>query len=232
MKDLWQQGTITWMKGLAPEEIERLRRESSQRNYDRGATIFSPEVHPHSLYLLESGLARIYRLSDDGDETSFGYVAPGEVFGELTVFGDYPRESFAVAVHPSRVWKMPIQHFQRILETRPAVSLAITRQIGQRMKRIESRVETLVFRDVRSRVAGILLELAEDFGKAQGEQLILDINLTQSELATLVGSTRQTVNASLGELESAGLLERQGRSLLLIKPSELARVARAKAGSG
>jgi CRP-like cAMP-binding protein len=225
-------GTVNWMKELTLEEVQRLRRDSSQRSYVRGATIFTPEMHPHSLYLLERGLARIYRLSDDGDETSFGYVGPGEVFGELTAFGDFPRESFAVAVHPSRVWKMPISTFQRILETRPAVAMAITRQIGQRMKRIENRVERLVFRDVRSRVAGILLELAEDFGRPQGEHTALEIDLTQSELATLVGSTRQTVNGSLGELEAAGLLERHGRRLMLLKPSELARVARARAGSG
>lgn len=208
--------------------MRRLQRASVRCDFGRGATVFTPDSDPHELYLLERGLVRIYRLSNEGNETTFGYVAPGEVFGELPAFGDFPRESFASAVHPSRVWKIPVPPFQRMLEQRPAVMLAVTRQIGQRMKRIESRVEKLVFRDVRARLAGILLELSEDFGKPRGDALALEIDLTQSELATLVGSTRQTINTSVGELESAGLIEREGRRLILVKPKELARVARSR----
>jgi CRP-like cAMP-binding protein len=218
---------VDWLRELAPEELERLQRASSRCDHERGATIFAPADHPHELYLLERGLVRIYRLSSHGAEMTFGYVAPGEVFGELTAFGDFPRESYAAAVHPSRVWKIPVPVFQRMLEERPAVMLEVTRQIGQRMKRIESRVERLVFRDVRARVVGILLELSEDFGVRRGDAIALDIDLTQSELATLVGSTRQTINTSLGELEHAGLIERNGRRLILLKPNELARAARA-----
>ena len=99
------------------------------------------------------------------------------------------------------------------------------------MKRMENRVERLAFRDVRARVAGTLIELVEDFGKPRGEMLELDLDLTQSELATLVGSTRQSVNGCLGELESAGLIQRNGRRLVVVKPSELTRVAQAKDGS-
>jgi len=229
LSDVWHLRTLDWLRELAPEELEQLRRGSAHRDYGRDATVFTPDSNPHELYLLERGLVRIYRLSSDGNETTFGYVAPGEVFGELSAFGDFPRESFAVAVRPSRVWKIPVPRFQQMLQRRPAVVLEITRQIGQRMKRIESRVERLVFRDVRSRLAGTLLELSEDFGVPLGEGVKLDIDVNQSELATLVGSTRQTINASLGELESAGLIERDGRRLVLLKPNELARVARPRA---
>jgi CRP-like cAMP-binding protein len=218
-----------WLDELSAEEITSLRSQSLQRDYERGATIFTPETNPHSLYLLEQGLVRIYRLSREGDETTFGYVAPGEVFGELSVFGDFPRESFAMTVEPARVWKIPQTVFRHLLESRTSVLLAIIRQIGQRMKRIENRVEGLVFRDVRARLAGILLELKEDFGQERDGAWILDFALTQAELATLVGSTRQTVNASIGELESEGLILREGRRLVIVKPEELARVARPRA---
>ncbi len=229
LNDVWHLRAVDWLKELSTEEFRSLQLGSRHLDFDRGETVFAPETHPHELYLLERGLVRIYRLSSEGSETTFGYVAPGEVFGELTAFGEFPRESFAVAVHPSRVWKIPVSLFQRLIEGRPSVVLEITRQIGQRMKRIESRVEKLVFRDVRSRLAGILLELSEDFGVHRGDRIALDIEVTQSELATLVGSTRQTINASLGELEDAGLIERDGRRLVLVKPIELARVAHAPA---
>jgi CRP-like cAMP-binding protein len=229
LNDVWNLRTVEWLRELPGEEVERLRRASRHRDYDRGATIFTPESHPHSVYLLESGLARIYRLSKQGAETTFGYVAPGEVFGELTLFGDFPRESFAHAVRRSRVWKVPRESFQQLIVRRPSIAMEVTRQIGERLKRIENRVEDLVFRDVRSRVAHILIELARDFGRGQGGEVLLELELTQSELATLVGSTRQTVNASLRELEQQGLVRRDGRRLRLVEPAELERVARTTA---
>src|SRR5690606_9838563 len=92
---------IQWLSQLGDETLAEFERAGSSRRYARGETIFAPAATPGSVYLLHSGLARIYRLSEGGGETSFGYVAPGAVFGELTAFGDFPRESFAQAVRPS-----------------------------------------------------------------------------------------------------------------------------------
>jgi CRP-like cAMP-binding protein len=225
VKDIWHLHRIDWMRELSVEEIEKLRSASVRLDVAHGHTIFAPESHPHSLYLLECGLARIYRLSESGAETSFGYVAPGEVFGELAAFGDYPRENFAVAVRDSLVWKIPASVFQALLGQRPDLVIEVTRQIGERLKRIESRLENLVFRDVRSRVAHILLELAEDFGREDGGGIELDVEFTQAELATLVGSTRQTVNASLRELETDGAIGRHGRHVVLIQLQKVRRMA-------
>ncbi len=226
LNDIWHLGIVNWFRELSDEQVDALRSNSTHRDYEAGCIVFSPESHPHSLFLLEQGMVRIYRLSKDGGETTFGYVGPGEVFGELAAFGDFPRESFAVAVQASRVWKIPVVAFQTLLESKPGVVLEITRQIGQRLKRIESRVENLVFRDVRARVAHILLELAEDFGKQDDGHRELLVEFTQAELATLVGSTRQTVNESLRSLEEAGLIARNGRRLVLVKPDELRQATR------
>lgn len=226
LNDIWHLGIVNWFRELSDEQVGILRSHSTHRDYEADSTVFSPESHPHSLFLLEQGMVRIYRLSKDGGETTFGYVAPGEVFGELAAFGDFPRESFAVAVQASRVWKIPVVAFQTLLESKPGVVLEITRQIGQRLKRIESRVENLVFRDVRARVAHILLELAEDFGKQDDGHRELLVEFTQAELATLVGSTRQTVNESLRSLEESGLIARNGRRLVLVKPDELRQATR------
>jgi CRP/FNR family cyclic AMP-dependent transcriptional regulator len=221
--DIWDGGGVAWLGELSEREREQLRAAASRRDHAPGDVIFAPHPAPDSLYLLEDGLVRIFRISEEGSETTFGYVAPGEVFGELAGFGDYPRESFAQAVHPSRVWKLPREAFQATLGERPALVAEITRQIGERLKRIEARVENLVFRDVRSRVAHMLLELADDFGEPDGEGILLQLTLTQAELASLVGSTRQTVNASLRELEAEGLIGRKGARLVVLRPDALRR---------
>ncbi|MDH3212495.1 MAG: Crp/Fnr family transcriptional regulator [Myxococcales bacterium] len=225
MNEVWHVQQVDWFQELSPEETEKLRRASVANDYGPGEMVFSPEPRPRSVYLLEAGRVRIFRLSPTGSETTFGYVTPGEVFGELAGLGDYPRESFAQTVSKSRAWKIPRMAFQQLLKRQPRVILAITRQIGARLKRIESRVEDLAFRDVRSRVAHVLLELAEDFGRRDDEGLVIETPPRQGELATLVGSTRQTVNATLRELETEGLIGRRQRRIVLRRPEALRLVA-------
>jgi len=225
VRDVWHLRSVDWLKELSQDEIEKLRISSAYREYNAGETVFAPTNHPHSLYLLERGLIRIYRLSKEGSETSFGYVAPGEVFGEMAAFGDYPRQSFAEVVRASRVWKIPTDVFRSLIRARPVIGLEITRQIGTRLKRIESRVENLVFRDARSRVANILLELAGDFGSDSNGSVMIDVDFTQGELATLVGSTRQTINSNLREFEREGWVGYKGRRLVLLRAEALREIA-------
>lgn len=224
MDDYWHLRNVEWMGSLTPGESELLQRESTSRSYGPGEMIFAPAPSPSTVYLLERGLVRIYRLSETGAEATFGYVSPGEVFGELALFGVPTRESFAESVVPSTVRKIPRAVFARLLEKRPAMVLAVTKQIGKRMRRIESRVEHLVFRDAKSRVARILLELSEDFGRPEDGGTRIEIPLTQGELATLVGSVRQTVNDALRQFDQAGWIRHSGRQIVIVKRDELRRL--------
>jgi CRP-like cAMP-binding protein len=156
-------------------------------------------------------------------------VRPGEVFGELAVFSDQPRESFAQAVRPSRVWRIPHAELRQMLDTHPRIAFSVTTQIGNRFKRIESRVAGLVFRNLRSRMAHILLELAEDFGRDEAGARLIDLPLSQQDIATLVGATRQSVNACLRELREAGLVAYRKRRFALLDPAALRREAGAEA---
>ncbi len=225
--EIWHLHSVDWIRELSDEDVEKLRAASAYRDYRAGETIFAPERDPHSVYLLERGLVRIYRLSSEGSETTFGYVAPGEVFGELSVFGDYPRESFAEALLDSRVWKMRSQAFRQILDSRPSIMLPIARQMGERLKSVESRVENLVFCDVGSRLAAALVELMRSLGRKDGSGTLIDVPVTQSELASLIGSTRQSVNVALRDLVQEGLIERRGRSIWVLQPDGLQRSAEA-----
>jgi CRP-like cAMP-binding protein len=226
LSEIWHLRSVDWLSELPSEDLEKLRAASSHRDYQRGETVFAPNPDPASVYLLERGLVRIYRLSPDGAETTFGYVAAGEVFGELTAFGDFPRESFAAAVRASRIWRIRANAFREIVAARPEIAVEITRQMGHRLKRVESRVENLVFRNVRSRLAHVLLELAADLGSEDRGVTVISEELTQSELATLVGSTRQSVNVALRELQADGLIAARGRRIALRDPAGLARIAR------
>jgi CRP-like cAMP-binding protein len=221
VRDLWCLRRIHWLETLSSEEVERLRRSSTSREYQRGEMVFEPTAHPSSVYLLERGLIRIYRLSESGGEATLGFVGPGEVFGELAAFSDAPRESFAQAARASTAWRIPRAAFTEAIGAHPQAVLEVTKQVGTRLKRIESRMEDLIFRDVHARVARVLLELAQDFGRAESTGVRIDLPLTQTDLAMLVGSTRQTVNATLRRLTEEGLLGRDQRQFVIARPDAL-----------
>jgi len=213
---IWFLKQIDWLRELGPPEWDAVRQRASRRFFQAEQTVFEPTPDPKSVYLLESGRVRIYRLSNEGAEATLGFILPGEVFGELVAFGDYRRESFAAAQVASSVWRIPADLFRSWVVTRPKLGIEVTRQMGERMKRVESRVESLIFRSVRSRLALVLFELAEDFGERNGDGLILDLGLSQAKLATLIGTTRQSVNAVFVDLKEDGVLRQDGRRLEIL----------------
>jgi CRP/FNR family cyclic AMP-dependent transcriptional regulator len=222
---IWFLKQVDWLGELGEPEWGELRRRASRRGFEPDETIFEPAPDPRSVYLLESGRVRIYRLSADGAEATLGFIAPGEAFGELAAFGDYRRDSFASAQIASVVWKIPVELFREWVRTRPKLVIALTRQIGERMKRVELRVESLVFRNVRSRLALVLLELADDFGHTVDGHLVLEIGLSQGELATLIGTTRQSVSTSIKEMKESGLVRQHRGRIELLDPQRLRELA-------
>jgi CRP-like cAMP-binding protein len=220
---VWDLDRMRWLAGLPPDEAERLRTVSTRRSVAPGAVVFSPARRPESVYVLEAGLVRIFRVSPGGDEVSFGYVHPGEVFGELAVFDDAPRESFAEAMRRSLVWRIPREAFARALRADPSIAFEVGRQIESRFKRIESRLEDLALRDSYSRLARVLLQLCDQFGEPRNGGISIDLPLTQADLATFIGTTRQTISGALQEMKKRGLISRDGRRLCLLRPDEIRR---------
>jgi len=200
-----------------PEALGELRPLAAVRELAPRAPIFGPSSENGSVYFLEDGAVRLYRIAEDGRETSLGYVAPGEIFGMPVLLRREPDDRFASAVCRSTVWRLPRDPFRRWLASRPCFAVALGAQLERRLRRIEDRLDDLASRDVRQRVLRALVELSEAFGRPDPSGGVsLELPLTQAELASLVGSTRQTVNASLRTLLAERLLRRDGRRLVLL----------------
>ncbi len=211
----WHLRGIDWLSTLSRAQADAVRRASQTRTHARGETIFLPTQHPNHVYLLEKGLVRLLRLSPTGQELTLDYVRPGELFGALPVIVGSARETLAVARTPALVLRIPQSVFLTVVRSTNSVLYEVTKRIGQRLVRLQSRMEDLVFRDVRSRLARILLNLAEEHGRETAHGLSIGLPLNQEEIATLIGTTRQSVSTSLHEMKSAGLVERHGRELVI-----------------
>ncbi len=220
MVELWHLRSVDWLKELSDDAVSNLTGGAELADYAPGAVIFMPRPQPDDVFVLVSGLVRIYRTSTRGEEVTFGYIHPGEAFGELAAFADGPRESFAAAVEPSRVMRVKRDDFVKAIGTKSSVVFSIARQIEGRFKQIESKVEDLVFKSVRSRVAHVLLQLTHEFGDGAPAPTI-GLRLTHADIAMLIGASRPTVSIALGELEDDGVV---GRSQGLFVLTDLQRL--------
>jgi CRP/FNR family transcriptional regulator, cyclic AMP receptor protein len=225
MTDYWHLRDVDWLATLGPAEVARVRRSSTTRVYEAGQSIFEPSRHPEQVYLLEEGLIRIFRASPRGDEYTLDYVRPRGLFGEVSVLADRPRESFAEARRRSRVLVIPRRVFVRAVRSSAAALYAVTKKMGRSLLTCRSQAEDLAFRSVRSRLAHLLLRLGEQFGQPADGRVVIGLSLSQGELATLIGATRQTVSATLAEMAEDEIIERRRGQTLLLDPEALRRLA-------
>ncbi len=210
---------------FTPEELAALDASGRRRAYRSGDFCYLQGDPSDGVFVLRAGRIRLARVTDDGREFVIGFVKPGELFGEVALVGDAPREGIAEAAEPSEATVVRKEDFEALVARRPALGIKITRLLGLRNKAMADRVEELVFRDVPARLAGRLLALAADFG-VDGEQgTCFSIRITHRELGSWIGSSRETVSQVLAAFARDGLIARNGRQIVVTAPGRLMRLA-------
>ncbi len=206
---------LEFFAGLSSQSRSRLRRQASLLELLKGGIVYLPGDPGNTIYVLAEGRVKISKLSVAGKELTLAIHEPGELFGELTLMDDHPRRTMATAMLPSRVWSIPKYEFQRLVLSSPAFALRIGAIIGQRRRELESRMEGLVFRDVPTRLARQLLQLARKYGVERDGSIEIEFKVSQLELANMIGATRETTSTALNELKRAGILETSHRNIVI-----------------
>ena len=202
--------------------MQRSNRGGRSREFPRGAPIYLPSDHAEGVLLVAAGRAKIGTITADGKQAILAFVEAGEVFGELALVGVQQRDEYAEAVEKSKIVLIPSDEMNRLIEENPHVSMGITKLFGFRRRRIEQRLKYLLFRSNRERLVHLLLELAGQYGSPVPEGVELKIKLSHQDLASIIGSTRETVTVVLGELQAEGYLK-VGRRKIVLK--DMARLA-------
>jgi CRP/FNR family cyclic AMP-dependent transcriptional regulator len=169
---------------------------------------------------------KLTRAAGDGRENLLSVIGPAEMFGELSLFDPRPRTSSASAVTEVVLAVLPHDALLPLLRKRPEISLHMMRALVQRLRRANDVTADLVFTDVPGRVAKALLDLANRFGQQTDEGLQVHHDLTQEELAQLVGASRETVNKALADFAARKWLTISARSVLIVDPERLRKRAR------
>lgn len=217
---------VPLFEGLDEEQQHSLRAKMGQTTLRRGEVLFEEGDPGNRLYIITEGKVKLGHTSSDGRENLLAVLGPGEIIGELTLFDPGPRSTTATAVSPVTLLHLDHADLVVILDTNPTMSKHMLRALARRLRRTNESLADLVFSDVPGRVAKALLDLADRFGSSTDEGVHVPHDLTQEELAQLVGASRETVNKSLADFVSRGWIQLEGRAVTLLDLDRLARRAR------
>ena len=211
---------------LDVEGAAALRASLVERNVVKGEVLFAEGEPGDRMYVIVEGKVKLGQTSVDGRESLLAVLGPAEMFGELSLFDPGTRTSTATALTDAIVLGLGNDQLRPWLAGRPEVAAALLQALARRLRRTNEAMADLVFSDVPGRVAKALMELGEKFGTITPDGLMVTHDMTQEELAQLVGASRETVNKALADFAQRGWIRLVSRQVLILDVERLGKRAR------
>ncbi|WGW11073.1 Crp/Fnr family transcriptional regulator [Saxibacter everestensis] len=212
--------------GLDDEATAALLDLMKQSTLHRGSVLFHEGDSGSELYVIVAGKLKLGRSAPDGRENLLSVIGPGEMFGELSLFDPGPRTATVTAISEVTLLGLSNDNLHTWLSGRPDAALNLLQALAARLRRTNDTVGDLVFSDVPGRVAKALLDLATRFGRPAADGVLVAHELTQEELAQLVGASRETVNKALADFAARGWLRLEARAVVLLDMERMSSRAR------
>ena len=213
--------------GLGEDDLIGLAREMRSRRFRRGEVLFHQGDPGDALFVVTSGAVKISLPSEEGDEAIIATIDAGSFFGELALLDWAPRSATAIALEPTETLTLARGRFRELIAAEPALRDALLSALAAELRRLTTHVQELHFLDITGRLAARLSHLAASQGTPTADGAIrLDAPLTQSDLAAMIGATRQSVNKLLGTFADDRLLRLERDAIIILDRDGLARISR------
>ncbi len=184
-------------------------------SYRPRQVIYLPGDRAQGVHFLSSGRIKISKVTRDGKELTLAYRSEGDFFGEPCLLDGGPREEMAEAMDASITVEIPRDLLDNLLKHDGGAAYKFAKALIARRKDLETRVEQLIFKDVGAKLAELLLNLGHEHGISDERGLIVGLKITHQEMANLIGSTRETVSLTLSQFKRKGLIQTEGRRVIL-----------------
>ena len=220
MKALWFFENVNLFNFLCPHKYKEFANEHSFLDYNKGDYIYMEEDKSDKIYLINSGKIKIGYITDDGDEIILAILYKGEIFGEKAIFDNDVRNEFAQAIESNTsICSVTQEVMSELLKNNDDFNVSIFKFIGYRFKKLERRIQLLLFKDTKTRLKEFIKELSNDFGFENpiSKDIIIKHPYSQKEIATLIGTSRPTLNGMLNELQLENYIEFERKQIVLKK---------------
>lgn len=159
---------------------------------------------------------KVGSYSADGKEILKTILYPGEIFGEMGIIGEEKRKDFAIAMDKdTRLCTLTVAEMHEIMQNNPNLSIAVVKSIGEKLRKLELKLESIVFKDARSRIIEVIVDMAKNYGNAVGDEVLIKHNLTHQDIANLTATSRQTVTTVLNDLKEANQIYMERNRILI-----------------
>ncbi len=179
-------------------------------------TIYQAGEEANAVYAIVQGLVKISRILQDGRELGYAVLSRGDVFGELEILNGTLRQDQATVLDRAQLLILPRCHFYELINASPSLSVRLAKLVGRRLGRLQAQLSDLAFQTVQTRLARLLVYLADTIGCEDCDGLHLRPRITHQELATLIASTRETVSLTLGQFRSRLLIDFNSREIRIL----------------
>jgi CRP-like cAMP-binding protein len=200
---------------LSLEVLGDLAKRVSHKSAEAGSVIVSQEEPGDSLFMISSGKVKVVLYGETGREIILSILHAGDFFGEMSLLDRQPRSANVVAVEDSELLSLDREGFQTHLNAHPTTALAVLAEMSRRLRHADEVIGNLALLDVYGRVAHIIRDLAHKQGEQVDGGLLIRERPTQQEIAGLIGTSRETVSRALNDFNRRGLLEMQGKQILV-----------------
>jgi CRP/FNR family transcriptional regulator, global nitrogen regulator len=208
--------------GFDLDDFERAGLRAVERKFKPKDIIFTPGDPDDQLYFVSSGVIRLYKIYGDYKEATTALLKDGGVFGKISLVEGRWQDVFAEAVTDASVASIQKASIERVIKSRPEFALKLFSSLSERLRQSDEVIESLLHREVSTRLATLLLNLGDRFGEKNGSEVIeLDVRLTHQDLANMIASTREAVSKVMSEFQRDGHIETKNRKISILNREAL-----------
>ena len=212
---------VSLFAGLDAVEIQALAEVAMVRHVPSDAIILLAEEEGDTLFVIVNGRVKVTVMSEDGREVILSILKDGDIFGEMSLLDGKPRSASVISTAKTELILLRRPDFLSRLSRFPEMASKMLATLAERLRRTNRQVESLALLDVYGRIAGTLLQLADDQGENSDQGLTIAERPIHQDIANMAGTTRETVSRVLNDLERRGYLARDGRSIIIQDPNRL-----------
>lgn len=220
MNTIWYFEDVNLFSLLCPHKFKEYKETHTFKTYKKFDFIYSEDDSSDKVYLVNTGKIKLGYVTEEGEEVVTAILSKGEIFGEKAILGEAKRSEFAQAIeNNTSICPITSDEMMNLLRENKEFSLTIYKFIGFRFKKLERRLQILLFKDAKTRLKEFVKELGEDMGymnKVSGD-IVVKHFYTQKDIATLIGTSRPTLNILMNELKDDGFLDFTRGEIILKK---------------
>lgn len=222
-RNLWYFEDADLFEVLCPKKTPFMEEKHPMGEYKKDGFIYFQDQSADKIYMVSDGRVKIGTYAPDGKEIVKAILSRGEIFGEMALAGEEKREDFAQAMdNNTRICVMTLENLQDLMKDNKELSFKMLKIVGFRLRKMERKIESLVFKDARTRIIEFLRDTAAEKGQKVGFEMMIKNHLTHKDIASLTGTSRQTVTTVMNDLREKNLINFDRRRILIRDMEKLA----------